>query len=238
MNSRPLFHDDAYLKTATVEVLFVAADPKGRPALVLDRTVFHPQGGGQKGDRGSIAFPFEIDGLGGAAQIADTTKKGSEVYHVLADPGAAAALMPQGAIEGCTLALDWGFRHMQMRLHSASHLLHCFIERALGQTIPPPTLSDQTEASGTNRYDAENLIDDDTFRSAAADLNAFIAAGAGIRTYPDAEKAGYRWWACGDWRIPCGGTHVADASEIGIVLPTISRKKGRTTTSFTLGDPA
>ena len=37
-----LFHEDAYLKTATAQV--VAATPAG---IVLDRTIFYPMGGGQ-----------------------------------------------------------------------------------------------------------------------------------------------------------------------------------------------
>ncbi|MCW5770663.1 MAG: alanyl-tRNA editing protein [Rhodospirillaceae bacterium] len=240
MSTETLFHDDAYRKTATATIQLVAADPKGRPALLLDRTIFYPQGGGQKGDRGSITFPFEIDGIGTEAKIADTTKKGGDIFHVLADAETAAVLMQQGEIEGCALSLDWDFRYRQMRLHSASHLLHCFIERALGRNLPAPSFSDQTADSGTNRYDVDNLIDDAAFGAAASELNAFLAKGAAIRTYPDPErgKEGYRWWACEEWRIPCGGTHVADAREVGAVVPDISRKKGRTTTTFTLRDPA
>jgi alanyl-tRNA synthetase/misacylated tRNA(Ala) deacylase len=238
MTSEPAFHDDAYARTASATVAFVAADPKGRPALVLDRTIFHPQGGGQKGDRGRIAFPYEIDGLGAAAEIVDTTKKGGDIFHVLGDAEAGAALMAHCPVEGCTLALDWDFRHRQMRLHSASHLLHCFIERTLGRSLPPPSLSDQSADAGVNRYDIADLIGDDAFRQAAAALNAFLAEGAAITTYPDADKPGYRWWACEEWRIPCGGTHVADAKEVGVVVATVSRKKGRTTTSFTLRDAA
>ncbi len=47
--TRPLFRDDAYLAEAPATI--VAAGPGG---VVLDSSVFYPQGGGQSGDRGTL----------------------------------------------------------------------------------------------------------------------------------------------------------------------------------------
>jgi alanyl-tRNA synthetase len=49
--TEPLFREDAYLREA--EAIVEAADPSG---VILDRTIFYPQGGGQPGDRGELVL--------------------------------------------------------------------------------------------------------------------------------------------------------------------------------------
>ena len=55
-----LFREDAYLQQCQAEVIAIEDD-----AIILDRTVFYPQGGGQPGDTGHITYengatPFGI----------------------------------------------------------------------------------------------------------------------------------------------------------------------------------
>ena len=52
MTTQLLFRDDAYLKTATAQV--VAVSERG---IELDRTIFYPLGGGQPGDTGALIRP-------------------------------------------------------------------------------------------------------------------------------------------------------------------------------------
>src|SRR5690606_34943287 len=71
--TRRLYHDDAYLRRFDAEVTEVTAW-RGRPAVVLDRTAFYPEAGGQLGDRGT---------LGGVA-VADTQETDDgRIVHVL-----------------------------------------------------------------------------------------------------------------------------------------------------------
>ena len=89
-----LFRDDAYATEFEAEVL--AAVP-GR--VVLDRTLFYPEGGGQPGDTGLLRL---ADGR--EFQVSDT-RKGDEpgsVAHLLAD--ATASLAPDTRVTG---RIDW-----------------------------------------------------------------------------------------------------------------------------------
>src|SRR6188474_2519171 len=91
--TRRLYHDDAYLRRFDAEVVAVMSHA-GRPAVVLDRTAFYPEAGGQLGDRGQLA---------GAAVIDTQETDGGAIVHVL--EGAAPALG-----ERVTGELDWARR--------------------------------------------------------------------------------------------------------------------------------
>jgi misacylated tRNA(Ala) deacylase len=105
--SDEIFSRDAY-KASTDAVVSEVRDD----GVVLDRTVFHPRGGGQPGDTGTIRWD------GGHVRVADTVKAGGDVLHIL-EPGAAVPSV--GA--AVTAEVDWARRHTLMRTHTALHAL-------------------------------------------------------------------------------------------------------------------
>ena len=96
---------------------------ESRTALVLDATLFYPQGGGQPADAGTIR-------AGAAAfAVADVRMRDGRVLHYgafVAD-GDAAALQPGARV---TLEVDAARRRLHARIHSAGHLLDVCMERA------------------------------------------------------------------------------------------------------------
>lgn len=107
-----LYLADPYLVDFEARVLRQTA-LGGRAAVVLDRTAFYPEGGGQPADRGT---------LGGIA-VVDVQERDGEVLHVLAGPP------PSGRVEG---SVDRARRLDHMQQHHGQHLLSAAFEHLHG----------------------------------------------------------------------------------------------------------
>lgn len=253
--TRRLYHEDAYLRRFEAEVTAVTAW-KGRPAVILDRTAFYPEAGGQLGDRGT---------LGGVA-VVDTQETDDGIVHVVdlghgpsaglgaglgpdlgADPGA--GLGPGGPLPAAgavvTGELDWARRRQHMAQHTAQHLLSgALLDRAAAPTASA-RLGERAltiDAARDRIPDAElaaaedlanDLIDDDL------EIRAwFPPAGelAGLRLRRDPKvDADVRVVAIGEFDLsPCGGTHCARTSQLGAIrIVSAERYKGMTRVTFT-----
>ena len=88
---------------------------EGKPALVLDRTVFYPEGGGQPCDLGTI----------GGVSVADVQERAGEILHVLTEP------LPEGpGLVFCRI--DGERRRDHMEQHTGQHLLSSTVLRLAG----------------------------------------------------------------------------------------------------------
>lgn len=102
MTERVYYTSDA--TDGRAQIIACTAEADGRYAIELDRTLFHPQGGGQPADRGWIA-----------GQLVETVVvRGERVLHILSQP------LPLGEVE---MKIDASARQLHARLHSAGHLL-------------------------------------------------------------------------------------------------------------------
>ena len=240
LQTKPTFYEDVYRTELEVWVDGLVRDERHGTCLVLSETLCHPHGGGQKGDRATLRLPPQDAaalGVGPALAIADTRKADGRILHVLAAPLEPVRAEP--VLVGrhpYALRLDWEFRWRQMRLHSAAHLLHCFVERVLERPVDYPETSDLQPDFGLNRYERKELLSLEQLAAAVEQLNAFTAQGHAIATRPDPDRPGFRTWHCEEWVIPCGGTHPADSREIGSVQAGLSLKRGRTSITFRLQD--
>lgn len=223
-----LFRTDSYLKDCTATV--VSAGPEG---IVLDRTVFYPMGGGQPGDSGELRL---ADGR--TLRISDTRKGENGILHIPENPEDAAHLTPGDSV---TAVLDWERRHRHMRMHTALHLMCA--------SVPGDVTGGQV-AADKGRLDFD-LPDVSFTKEELADrLNALIAADHPVsaRWITDAELAAQPDlvrtlsvkppMGAGTVRLisvagdtvdlqPCGGTHVRNTAEIGLVAVTDIEKKGK-----------
>ena len=80
-------------------------EEKGRWVVTLEKSAFFPEGGGQKGDRGTL----------GGVPVLDTRERGGEIEHICAAP-----LAPGTTVHG---VIDWALRFSRMQSHSGEHIV-------------------------------------------------------------------------------------------------------------------
>lgn len=100
-----LYLEDSYLRETDASV-----ESAGEGAVVLDRTVLYPGGGGQPSDAGVLRWE------GGECRVVEMRRDGGAVWHVLDGPAPAAGTPVRAAV-------DWDRRYAIMRHHSALHVL-------------------------------------------------------------------------------------------------------------------
>ncbi|MFJ2976502.1 alanyl-tRNA editing protein [Kluyvera sp. NPDC087067] len=186
------------------------AEPDGRYAITLERTLFHPQGGGQPSDSGTL----------GGNPVESVMTRGEEVVHIVAQP------LPLGETTQC---VDAAVRHLHSRLHSAGHMIGQAGETFGWRPIKAhhwPNEGRITFAAGEGGTlpEAAQLLA--IIRQWQNDnLARRIDFDGGLRQVGFGELPGY----------PCGGTHVARLSELGeVVITQVKMKKGQMVVSYTL----
>lgn len=228
MPTELLFRDDAYLKQTEARV--EAVNELG--GIVLDRTNFYATGGGQPGDVGTLR---RADGseIAIATTIYNKEDKG-QVIHVPAEGQAA----PQVG-ETVTLVLDWERRLKRMRIHTALHLLSVVLaypvtggsigdgDGRLDFDIPDGGLDKAEIAEKLNALVARNAdVTERWITDEELDANPGLVKTMSVQ--PPRGSGRVRLVAIGDIDLqPCGGTHVRNTSEIGLVAVTDIEKKGK-----------
>ena len=113
MYTEKLYYKDSHCFEFTALVLDCRETARG-PALVLDRTAFFPEGGGQLADTGSL----------GAVKVLDVHEKEGEILHYCDGP-----LMPGERVEG---RLDAEQRLVRMQNHSGEHVVSGLAHKLFG----------------------------------------------------------------------------------------------------------
>lgn len=235
-NVSRLYYTDPYLGQTDTRLLHVDYDESGSPYCLLSQTIFYPQGGGQLGDRGYLVLPNTLMSKK-KINVVTTKRKDEEIRHYLDINDIDFNSLKKHADMSVTAVLDWKLRYYQMRIHSAVHLIHCMLEQITGHSIPYPVRSPLNDESGENHYQLLDYLDEDTCEKATTKLNEFCLDGHAIQTVdvPD-QGDNFRVWKCGRWSIPCGGTHVNNTKEIGMIFSTLKVKKNMTRIALRLSD--
>ncbi|MBE6753671.1 MAG: hypothetical protein E7559_04870 [Ruminococcaceae bacterium] len=108
-----LYDADSGMREFSARVLSCEAQKKGW-TVVLDRTAFFPEGGGQPGDTGTL----------GGVRVTDTRIKDGIIYHYTESP-----LEQDTSVTG---VIDWEQRFRRMQNHSGEHIVSGTIHRLFG----------------------------------------------------------------------------------------------------------
>ena len=229
--SENLCYTDAYARSTEATVVDVDA---GVHAVLLDRTVFYPGGGGQPADTGQL-----VGDSGGVWRVAGAKKRGEDIWHTIADGEALPAVDTR-----VTAEIDWERRHLLMRTHSALHVLCGVVWRDHGASV---TGGNMEPLSGRMDFEFETMSGE-LVGEIERRVNEEIAAGREIRVsilprdeafaIPDLIRTKINLLPEGISKVRTieivgldlqadGGTHVANTREIGSVRVTGYESKGR-----------
>ncbi len=219
---------DTLSDTGTVEALIAAGELSGElgegteGSVVLDKTPFYAEMGGQVADRGVIT------GEGGAEfTVTDVQKtKGGKYLHT--------GTMTRGSFhlgENVQTVVDAERRAAIMRAHSATHLLHAALRRVLGDHVhqagslvePDRLRFDFTHFSAMTgeellevaRIVNHEILAGDNVGTEVMDLEAARARGAQA-LFGEKYGESVRVVTMGGFSSElCGGTHVDNTAKVG-----------------------
>ncbi len=192
--------------------------------IVLDRTPFYAEGGGQLADGGRITLSN-----GAIVEIDDVQMpvKGLSVHRGRVLSGAIAVG------EGSLAEIDGERRNAISRAHTATHMVHKAFRELLGETA---TQAGSENSPGRFRFDfpATGAVPESVLSDVEARVNTLLLddleVSAEVMTQDAAKKIGamalfgekygdqVRVVSVGDWaRELCGGTHVSRSGQLGVV---------------------
>jgi alanyl-tRNA synthetase len=197
-------------------------DDAGDVLVKLEESPFYPEGGGQVADSGVIEWD------GGEAEVVDVYRVGSDQALKIAPVAS-----PPQAGAPVRAAVNHHTRHATMRNHTATHLLHAALREQLGTHVRQAGSAVRPDKL---RFDFTHgaPLGADQLRAVEDRVNDWVKASRPVRAIEMARTEAEALGAMalfgekyGDWvrmvevdqvsRELCGGTHVANTAEIGIV---------------------
>lgn len=232
-----LYHADPFLHRFTARVVSHGTWG-GAPSLVLERTAFYPEAGGQMGDRGV---------LGGLPVRDVQVDDAGTVHHLLDVPEGTALPAPGTELAG---EVDRERRRANMSLHTGQHML----SRALVDVMGAATVSSRLGETLCTIDTDQDTLDERQVAEAEARVNAVIDDDLPIRAFfPTPEELAalplrrapkvtdnIRVIQIGDFDVsPCGGTHCTRTGQVGMVrVLGVERYKGKGRVLFSAGPRA
>ena len=208
METKRLYYQDSHQKTFTATVLDCIPRDAGF-AVILDRTCFYPEGGGQPGDRGTLNH----------VRVTDTRESGDTVLHLTEE-----AIDIGTEVTG---TIDWERRFDLMQQHSGEHMVSGVVHRIYGYDNVGFHMG-----ADVITIDFSGVLTEEQLAEVEAEVNALIWEDRPVKCwYPDQETLRtipYRSKKelAGTVRIvefpeadicACCGTHVERTGEIGLV---------------------
>ena len=241
-----LFYSYTSVAPFEAEILEIRPSEDGGAQVLLDKTIFYPDGGGQPADHGTI----------NGVPLLDVREEDGEILHLVAGgeaslalsaefPAANAAALKPGPAE---LVLDCRRRRNLTQLHSGQHLLSATILRRIGARTVSMHLGDETctidvtaaEINDKSLIEIEEAVADAIEENHPViihlcppeDLSSFPLR----RVPPKGEEVIRVVEIEGCDLVACCGTHVKSTAEIGMFRIFGAEKyKGMSRVSFLAG---
>ena len=222
MNTERLYYLDPHLREFAARVVSRRTLPGG-PAIALDQTAFYPTGGGQPADTGLF------HGAGQATvPVVDVSIEDGLVWHVLGRE------LAGDEVRG---VIDWDRRFDHMQQHTGQHILsQAFVQCHEAETVGFH-LGESYSTIDLHRADlgpeavaaaeaAANAIIDQALPVTATFVSPEELESLPLRKPPKVSEnirivqvQGFDWSAC-------GGTHVANTAQVGLIKIVATERRG------------
>ena len=224
-----LFYRDPYLREAEGTVLGVERNGENVRVL-LDRTIFYPEGGGQPSDRGIIVGEgFRI--------LVEKVQGKDEVWH----EGKLEGSLPKPG-DPVRMVLDWDWRYENMRQHTGQHILSAVFKELYGANTTGFQIFEdhnkieidfEGELGWEVILEVERRANDVVWRNLPVQVEVYEELPEGLRKrlrkdLSDRVRPPIRIVSIPGVDVtPCGGTHVRNTGEIGIIKVLNFYRKSR-----------
>jgi alanyl-tRNA synthetase len=236
-----LYYEDQYTREFEAKVQKVI----DKEYVVLDRTCFYPEGGGQPADEGHLKFDER------KTEVVDVQKVGKVIVHKVKGSPPKVSSVVKGEI-------DWDKRYSLMKNHTATHVVGGAARRVLGQHVwqygtQKGIESSRLDISHYRRLTLEQVQKIEILANQAVLRNIPVEttwmprneaeSRYGFRLYQGGAVPGkeIRVVRAGDWDVEaCAGTHLKNTGEIGFIKIIHSERvqDGVERLTYSIGIPA
>jgi alanyl-tRNA synthetase len=257
LDTRRLYWEEPF--SSEFEARMVGAvDLEGCIGVILDATLFHPEGGGQPSDRGNLSL-LSGDAVAAFGQsdleVVDVRVVDGGIIHLLSTSMSAAGFpngIPAVPAGGWKLKgkIDWDFRFDLMQQHTGQHILSRAFEEILdahtvGFHLGKDYVSIDLDIQSLSAADKER-VEERANRIVFAGLPVTAkdyAKGelpAEIRTRLPIDAERVRVISVGDFdACACAGTHVTNSGQVGLIkVNLVDRAHGGVRVIFRCGKRA
>ncbi len=211
-----LFWDNPYDTHFEAEIIGIDED-----GIILDRTLFYPDGGNQISDKGVILKQ------GNSFQVKHISKRNNKIIHHISEPFGE-KLRIGDHIEG---DIDWNYRYGVMRAHSSQHIISALIKNKFDIDTAHATISFEDVS-----LQIAQTISDDQFKEVLSEFNRICTienhkfqTRVVLRDEIETNEKQIRGKIPEQGKVRlvelknfdlicCGGTHVKNTTEIGPIF--------------------
>lgn len=219
--TKRLYYEDVYLKECTATLLSCRPAGDGYE-VILDRTVFYPEGGGQPADHGFLELADQV-----RLPVTDVQEVEGKLIHYIGSPMAEGASIPITEGTSVRAVIDWDRRFDLMQQHSGEHIVSGMIHSRFGYDNVGFHMGEECIT-----IDLSGPLTMDQAREVEEKVNAYILGCHDVLVlHPDEkdlDQYDYRSKKelTGDVRLvrfpgadlcACCGLHVSNTGEIGLV---------------------
>lgn len=238
MLTERLHLNDSYLEHFEAQLIALSTW-QNQPSLILDRTAFYAESGGQLGDRGQLETPL------GPIMISDTQiDETGQVHHLVQTPAVNLAEAVGSQINGL---VEHEKRRDMMSQHTGQHILSAALDELFNAATVSSRLGsssstidvEKAEFSQTDKRKVEERVNQVIMDSRPVRIHypsPSELAKFPLRKMPTVSEAIRLIEVEGFDTTPCGGTHCKDSGGVGPLLITGWEKyKGLTRVHFLAG---